>query len=382
MRKSSWFIFVLLFLSWGVISTTWQTAGQSRKKSAVPNSQGLSIYGVALSVSSFNPARGEKMEVRYNLSRAAKVTIHIYDADQQLVKTLLSNGARSAGRNRETWDGRDQAGKVVPDEAYFFCLEASDAEQRKAIYDPITFSGGETADLTQGRTSRQSGTISYKLSQPARVLLRAGVPGGALLKTIVDWQPRTSGEITEYWNGWDEDSVIHVWGLKNHTMVLTYMTLPDASVITFGNKEYDFHTYKARIAGARPMKEQRPMANARRLSPHFLKPRSTDHAFKVRLTFPELEKGGTRVDVPSVRDRLLVRVEVPEADKAVLRNQQYEIIFSLDTAFHAEEERGYLPFNFPLDTRKLAAGEHTMTVNIITFGDQIGIGSRKIRVVK
>jgi hypothetical protein len=30
----------------------------------------------------------------------------------------------------------------------------------------------------------------------------------------------------------------------------------------------------------------------------------------------------------------------------------------------------------------LPAGEHVLTVNIITFGDQIGVGSRKIKVVK
>jgi hypothetical protein len=30
----------------------------------------------------------------------------------------------------------------------------------------------------------------------------------------------------------------------------------------------------------------------------------------------------------------------------------------------------------------LTPGEHVITVNLVTFGDQIGIGSRKIKIVK
>jgi hypothetical protein len=213
------------------------------------------------------------------------------------------------------------------------------------------------------------------------VLLRAGIPGSALLKTIVDWEPRSAGEVTEYWNGKDEDGLINVWGLKNYTMILTYLTLPDASVIAFGNDQYTYLAYKSRLAGSRPKKEDRPMANARRISPHFFKPRRTDRAFKVRLTFPELDKTGSD-GVPAVKDRVLLRVEVPDGEREVLQGQQYEIILFADAVFHAEEERGYLPFNYPWELKNLPAGEHVLTVNIITFGDQIGVGSRKIRVVK
>jgi hypothetical protein len=123
------------------------------------------------------------------------------------------------------------------------------------------------------------------------------------------------------------------------------------------------------------------MANARKISPHFLKSRLTDRAFKVQLTFPELEQAQDN-SIPVVKDRILVRVDVSEKDRYILQNQQYEIILLADTVFHAEEERGYLPFNFPWELKDLPAGEHLLTVNIVTFGDQIGVGSRKIKVVK
>lgn len=345
------------------------------------SSQGLSVYDVKTSAPSFNPSRGDKLEVRYSLSRDARVTVRAYDPDRQLVQTLATDAPRKAGQNREVWDGKDLDGAFVPNEAYFFCVEADDGSGRKVIYDPITFSGGESADITQGEVSRETGTLTYKLSQPSRVLMRAGIPGSALLKTVVDWQPRIAGEITEYWNGKDEDNLIDVLSVPNYLLVLTYFTLPETSVVTVGNDKYDYRAYKADLKSPRPAKEERPMANGRRLSPHFLKPRATDRAFKVVLSFPELGAEGVG-GVPEVRDKVLVRAAGADADRAVTVDQQYEVILFIDNVFYAEEERGHLPFNFPVELTSLTPGEHVITVNVVTFGDQVGIGSRKIKIVK
>jgi hypothetical protein len=349
--------------------------------SAPPNSQGLSIFDVALSATSFNPSRGDKIECRYNLSRDARVTVKVFDADQQLVQTLVSDSQRKSGQNREIWDGKDLDGAVVPNEAYFFNIEAEDSADQRVVYDPITFSGGESADLSHGQFDRESGTLSYRLSQPSRVLLRAGIPGSALLKTIVDWKPRVAGEITEYWNGKDENNLIDVWEAQNHLLILTYMTLPETSVITVGNDKTDYLAYKRAFKAPRPMKVERPMMNARKLSPHFLKSRLTDRAFRVQLSFPDLEQSGSN-ETPTAKNKLMIRADVLDEDKDVPLNQQYEIIFFVDSVFYAEEERGHLPFNFPLELTNLPPGEHVVTVNVITFGDQIGIGSRKIKVTK
>jgi flagellar hook assembly protein FlgD len=358
-----------------------QNSNNNNSAQLQPPSQGLSISNVTVSSTSFNPSRGDRVELRYALSVDSTVTVNVYDADFQLVKTLASNAQRKAGENKETWDGRDLDGKLVANEAYFFCIESTDGSSERVIYDPTTFSGGESADISEGQTNPETGTVNYKLSQPARVLMRAGIPGSALLKTVVDWEPRPAGEITEYWNGKDDDGLIDIWNMKNYRLVLTYMTLPETTVIAFGNNKYDYKDYKRSLRAARPQKEPREMANARKISPHFLKSRLTDRAFKVQLTFPELEQAQDN-SIPVVKDRILVRVDVSEKDRYILQNQQYEIILLADTVFHGEEERGYLPFNFPWELKDLPAGEHLLTVNIVTFGDQIGVGSRKIKVVK
>jgi hypothetical protein len=373
----------LLLLSLGLLACVRERSEVVMSGPAVApdSSQGLSIYNVTTSAASFNPARGDKLEVRYNLSRDARVTLKAYDADRQLVQTLAADVVRKAGQNKESWDGKDLDNMVVPNEAYFFCVEAVDSTGQKVVYDPVTFSGGESADITQGEVNRESGTLSYKLSQSSRVLMRAGIPGSALLKTVVDWQPRVAGEITEYWTGKDEDNLIDVYSVPNYLLILTYMTLPETSVITIGNEQYNYRTYKAKLKAPRPVKEERVIINARKISPHFFKSRITDRAFKLVMSFPELGTAETS-DIPIGKDKLLVRVAAADEDKDVTLDQQFEIILFVDNIFYAEEERGHLPFNFPMEVANLPAGEHVITVNVITFGDQIGIASRKFNIIK
>lgn len=344
-------------------------------------SQGIGISEVSVSAAAFAPSQKETVQVRYTLSRDAAITVSIFDPDRELVRILVSKVARKAGAHTEPWDGRDMDGNIVPNEAYFFTIEAEAAGVPKAVYDPVTFSGGEYGDVVRGELSKDIGEITYKLSQPSRVRLRAGIQGSAMAKTVVDWEPRVGGTITERWSGLDEDNVVSVWERGKFIMILSYITLPDTSVITLGNNRLSYRDYKAGIKTLRPKKEDRPMANNRKISPHFFRSRLTDRAFHIRLTFPELEKGGPVV-VPEVKGTVLIHVDVAPEDRQIVLNQQYEMMLFNDFIFHAEEESGYLPFNFPWEVGQLPEGEHILTVNISTHTDQVGVGSRKIRVVK
>jgi hypothetical protein len=155
-----------------------------------------------------------------------------------------------------------------PDEAYFFTIEARELKaEEAAVWDPVTFSGGEPYDLQGGQFDRVAGSLSYHLPQPPRVLVRLGIPGSVLLKTLVDWEPRVGGTVTEYWNGRDEDNLINLWE-RNFATLITYYTLPASSVITYGNRDYDYRFYKGSINMPRPAKPARAYTNARQISPH------------------------------------------------------------------------------------------------------------------
>jgi hypothetical protein len=89
-------------------------------------------------------------------------------------------------------------GNFVPDEAYFFTIMAEDVSDAKEVYDPTTFSGGAGHDITTADINLQSQTITYKMPDMGRVMIRMGIQGGPLMNQLVDWKPRVKGMITEY----------------------------------------------------------------------------------------------------------------------------------------------------------------------------------------
>ncbi|OQY58235.1 MAG: hypothetical protein B6245_12950 [Desulfobacteraceae bacterium 4572_88] len=57
-------------------------------------------------------------------------------------------------------------------------------------------------------------------------------------------------------------------------------------------------------------------------------------------------------------------------------------VSSSDYEFYVEDEAGYTPFNRVWDLSNVEEGEHLLTVNVSGFKDQIGVLSRKVKVVR
>lgn len=311
----------------------------------------------------FNPTRGDRVVLRYAVSGDETVTIRIYDPDGGIVRHLLQATPRAAGLHEEFWDGRDDDGQMVPDEAYTATIETASA----IAYDPTTSSGGIVGDITDAQFDRETGTVVYTLPAAARVLIRLGIHDGPMLKTLVDWKPRVAGAITEYWDGRDEDQLIRLREHTGFTALVTYVTLPAATVIAYGND--------------RPQKPNRPRMpdpSGRLLAGHLVPP-AWMRAPRVLMTFPGYDGSGQRV--PEVQDAIEVHVDVAPDDRDQLLQEQFEVIFFLDNVFVAEAERGYLPFNWRWELQRVPPGEHVLTVNVSSFKGQVGVASRKVRVV-
>jgi len=343
----------------------------------------LFIQQVSVSSVSFSPSRNQSVELNYNLLGDAAVTVRVFDPDSRLVRALCDNSRRRSGRNREIWDGKDSAGSIVPDETYVFVIEAASKQGGKAVYDPTTFSGGDEFDITSASINRESNTVTYQLPYPARVLIRIGIAGGPLLKTLVDWKPRVSGEITEYWNGMDEDDLLNVRDHREFKMIVTGFRLPENSVITYGNGSIDYAGYESSLGGKRPLKENRAIDDRPNtiISSHYGLSRVFDRSPRIVMSFPEVERSDPS-SVVVLKGKALVRVEMDQAYTKLFADQQFEVSFYLDGVYYSEEEVGYTPYNWLWDLSNVAEGEHILTVNVSSFKDQIGIASKKVRVVK
>jgi len=345
---------------------------------AAGSAAAAAVSQVALSAASFNPGLGQQVVLAYRLSAADRVWVRVYDPDGGLVAVPLDGESQEAGARQVSWDGRDVEGRVVPDEAYTFTVETGSGE----VYDPTATSGGEVGDLADARFDRQSGTVSYRLPAASRVLIRLGVRNGPMYKTLVDWKPRVAGSVTEYWDGRDEDDLLVMWGKPGFSALITYVTLPDATVIAYGNDDESYRQYKLGRGAGRAQKPAREAAPARSsgLRPEGLVPPAWARAPRVTLSFPQLD---SPQEVPRLSgDEVGVRVEVAPEDRERLLRDQFEIIFYVDDVFFAEAERGYLPLNWRWELGELPEGDHVLTVNVASFQGQVGVASRKVRIEK
>lgn len=341
---------------------------------------GKLLNDVSTSKSSFNPGHKEKVTLSYSLLKPAKVTVNVYDPDLGLIKIVAGDALMEPGKQTFIWDGKDMDGNIVPDEAYFFTIVAEDKTGLKEIYDPTCFSGGAEHDITAAHIDPQHHTINYTMPELGRVMIRMGIQGGPLMNQLVDWKPRVKGAITEYWNGKDIDNLVDIYNNPKFKLIVAYFSLPDNSVIAFGNKSTDFLAYKRSITSERPLKPKRE-TSVTGLSTHYALPRTMDYTPGIDIQFMNAQ-GKDENGLPVLNKKTLVKVVLNEKDKAIFQRHQFEICFFLDDKFYAEDETGYTPFNWVWDLSNVEEGEHLLTVNISSFQDQIGLLSKKVKVVK
>lgn len=62
--------------------------------------------------------------ITFELVAPQRVNLNIYDLRGAKVRTLLDGAALTEDRHEATWDGRDDAGRGVPEGVYFLRIEA------------------------------------------------------------------------------------------------------------------------------------------------------------------------------------------------------------------------------------------------------------------
>lgn len=352
----------------------WRRAGQAVALCIFLFVPKVVLSGIVLEMEArtFNPSAGESFRLWVKSGDLDKMAGRIYDPDGGIVSDAR---VVSKGSDRDwevVWDGRDGSGKIVPNEAYTFVIESAEG----TTYDSASFSGGEVQDIRDA-TFDDSGTVSYTLPAPSRVLIRLGIRNGPMYRTLVDWKPRPAGKVIEHWDGFDADQLVKLLGHDDFTALVTYVTLPEGTVITYGNDGETYREYKLGRGKDRPQKPERSIDDKaeQRFRPDSLVPPVWARAPRVEMTFPDIQETGA---VPTVKRAVNVRIDVAEEDKPHLMEDQFEVLLFVDGQFFAEAERGYLPLNWNWELNQFPPGEHILTVNISSFRGQVGVKSRKI----
>ncbi len=150
----------------------------------------------------------------YTINGPATVTLRIVK-EQQPANTIYqaSQSIEAAGGGSFTWEGKTNAGAVVPDEAYLYILEATDGAQTAPPYSPAPPSGtGTVSSCTQediyNPYTNDPLTVSYSLPQTARVAVDMFLPGDGRYVRVLDSAPRVPGSYTFEWDGRDSSGTI------------------------------------------------------------------------------------------------------------------------------------------------------------------------------
>jgi flagellar hook assembly protein FlgD len=199
------------------------------------------ISNVFVSRLFFNPSLGQKIGITFTLAGPGLLGVLILDRDGFPVRRLVASKSKDRGKETIEWDGRDENGELVPDEAYSLKIDLVSS----ALSDCYFPANAKQLEIEVGKPTynRRDGVLGYRLTQPARVHLQAGSAQrdpktkeevGPVLKTIVNREPRSAGSIVENWDGFDESGTIYVPDLPNFVVAIAATSLPENAIVTVG----------------------------------------------------------------------------------------------------------------------------------------------------
>lgn len=209
---------------------------------------------MTLSRASFDPSLHQSVSFTVAVTEPGTLTVRVVDRDTYVTKTLANGQRVSPGPVTFVWDGTDNDGNVVPDEAW--SVRADFQGEHPWTYFPASQSP-TMSSITPDFFDRTSGVLRYTLPTASRVHLQAGIAdrttgvrtAGAVMKTLVNRAPRPGGAVIEQWSGMDESGTIYVPALPNFVVAIAATPLPENSVITYGNRHRDFLSVAMAHAG-------------------------------------------------------------------------------------------------------------------------------------
>lgn len=320
----------------------------------------------------FSPALKQTFTLSYILNEDANVTWDIYTPDNNLIRTIQKESKK--GKDSLVWDGKDSKGTIVPDEAYNIVLKAKNNIHSQTI-DP-RLEGGEVLKDLQTKVDK-TGNISYTLSAPARVLVRAGIENGPMLRMISNWVPKNRGKVRQHWDMKDVDNLVDISTLSFGITVSAF-ALPKYAILASNNKKLDYYTYfrdNNHSCNRITKKEQVLDKEGKAISRHFYGCRITDRDPRLSLLMPKNKEKEQNLSVIKNGKTTLIKVSMNQEDEATLEKSKYEVSFFVDFEFTSEEELGFMPISWNFVPNGIKKGKHILTVNVSSFTGQVGLKS-------
>lgn len=334
----------------------------------------------------FNPSEGDSIWISYTLEQPAQVTLLLCDPDGRVVRRLVENADLPKGLHRAQWDGKDDVGDIVPDEAYHPLFQVDPEVGLPFELDPTQNSGGEQLGAIEAQYDAIAQELRYVLPVSARVRIMAGVADGPLLALLASNEPRVAGLQVEPWDGMDTSGIVKVVDLPDWRVRVDAYLLPDLAIIAQGNgtESYKDYTLRKLSDGERmpagyellQMKRKPRLAADVRLSNFASQSRMLDQppVFEVAPVSGERSKG-----LPMLKGMAEFDVTLDPLTNALLNEVRFEVVYFLNFERLGEEEQAYSPMRFSIPTESYEDGVYYLTVNVASLTGQLS--SRTLEVV-
>jgi len=169
------------------------------------------IYGFGVAGAYFSPDGDgvrDKAEVGFTVSEAAAWSIEIRDSSGVVVRRVSGQGTQGAA----TWDGNDDAGKVLPDGTYTLVAGAknADGEARAATVDlhidttPPRLGSAEVAPSPfspNGDGQADSATVRFVPGESGTARISVIGEGDKVLRRLTDWRAVSASAQSVTWDG-------------------------------------------------------------------------------------------------------------------------------------------------------------------------------------
>ena len=340
------------------------------------NAYALSIQNVAHNPNliDFNKSKGTNID--FVLDKPAHVTVKIYDDRDILVRKIDSTTVLKKGDNSIYWDGLDQSGKPVPPEAYRYTLTANDGAQQ-VEHDLSDFTGGVQARVHNLIWDQENKLVKYTVLKPSRVNIRVGLKNnGPLMATLVDWVSRDKGNYEIKWHGFDNSGEVDVSKLNNVEVNAQAFTLSDNTIIV-GPVQNEISLIE-NISWPKETRKRKKQKQ-KRMKLHSQQYIENRGDFKVNVVLPPTLKKNN-LGTPVVKGIVPVRFKLDASDQLRMLNERFEPILFIDGNYFVENEVGFFPMTWNLDTSKLTDGIHYLTINLRGYNGHFGSASVKIFV--
>ncbi|MFA5859505.1 MAG: FlgD immunoglobulin-like domain containing protein [Elusimicrobiota bacterium] len=186
---------------------------------------GVSLSEIAAVPPVFSPNNDglkDAVTIYYTLSPAGNVTIKVMDYENTVVRTIIENQARTAGKNYEVWAGLDDTNDpIINSSRYFVRITAVDTDANvstpRDVEVEIDVTPPEVSSFTVTNSAispnndgaYDSTVVMYAISETAKVTISVKNDSGVVVKTIVSDVIRTAGRNSETWDGRnDSDEVV------------------------------------------------------------------------------------------------------------------------------------------------------------------------------